>query len=63
MKKKTKFEIEGTLQAVLLLALIIWHPTTIVGKVIAAIMAISLFVLAIVIIYQKRQKKLDDKKL
>lgn len=59
MKKKTKLETEVTVQAILLLALIIWHPTTIVGKIIAAIMAISLIILAFVIIYQKRQKKVE----
>lgn len=59
MKKKTKLETEVTVQAILLLALIIWHPTTIAGKIIAAILAISLLILAFVIIYQKRQKKVE----
>lgn len=55
--KKTKLEIELSVQAILLLALIIWHPVTLVGKVIAAIMAITLLVLGIVIICQKWQRK------
>lgn len=57
MKKKSKLEIEVTIQAFLLLAIIIWHPTTIIGKVIVAVMAVSLLILAVAVIYQKRKNR------